>query len=116
MSKPRWIALALIGLAVVSVAASQAPRVQRALERWLERRTRVALLAELQPVVLKNCTLKRFGSANDGGYLLCDNLSEGIQSAYSYGVGANDELMRRLQTVRRAGASVRLFRPRTADV
>src|SRR5688572_12466252 len=44
------------------------------------------LLAELQPVVLENCDLKRFGGANDGGYLLCDNLSEGIESFYSYEV------------------------------
>jgi len=87
MSKPRWIALALVGLAVMSVAAWHAPPVQRAMSRP----TRVALLAELQPVVLKNCTLKRFGSANDGGYLLCDNLSEAVQSAYSYGIGPNDE-------------------------
>ncbi len=120
MSKPKWIALALIGLLVVSAAAWQAPRVRSALYRRvadfvdrqvgphlqrLERRleeterrleemarpTRVALLEELQPVALKNCTLKRFGSANDGGYLLCDNLSEGIKSAYSYGVGPNDD-------------------------
>ena len=45
---------------------------------------------ELQPVVLKNCELKRFGSPNDGGYLMCDNLSKGIESAYSYGVGPDD--------------------------
>jgi len=57
----------------------------------LGRPARAAMLAELQPVTLKNCILKRFGSANDGGYLLCDNLSEGIGSAYSYGVGPNDE-------------------------
>lgn len=49
------------------------------------------LLDELQPLVLKYCDLKRFGSANDGGYLLCDNLSDGIESAYSYGVGPNDD-------------------------
>lgn len=90
MSKPRWIALAIVGLAIIaiaSIAAWQAPPLKRARER----RTRVALLAEVQPVVLKNCILKRFGSVNDGGYLMCDNLSEGVQSAYSYGVGANDE-------------------------
>ena len=95
MSKPRWIALALIGLGAVSVVAWQSTRRQHAperVQRVLDRAERVALLEELQPVALKNRNLKRFGSANDGGYLLCDNLSEGIQSAYSYGVGANDEL------------------------
>ena len=87
MSNLRWIAVAIVGVAVISIAAWQTapPR------RTRERRARVALLAELRPVVLKNCTLKRFGSVNDGGYLMCDNLSQGVQSAYSYGVGANDE-------------------------
>jgi hypothetical protein len=84
MTNTQGAVLAVVGLVVVSVAVWQ---VQRAHQR----QTRVALLAELQPVVLKNCTLKRFGSVNDGGYLLCDNLSEGIGSAYSYGVGLNDE-------------------------
>jgi hypothetical protein len=54
-------------------------------------RLREAILAELQPVALKNCTLKRFGSANDGGYLMCENLIESIDAAYSYGVGSNDD-------------------------
>src|SRR5437764_12024830 len=48
---------------------------------------RAAILAELQPVALKNCTLKRFGSANDGGYLMCENLIEPLDAGYSYGVG-----------------------------
>src|SRR5438477_5998518 len=55
------------------------------------RKLREAILAELQPVALKNCTLKRFGSANDGGYLMCENLIEPIDAAYSYGVGSNDD-------------------------
>jgi len=48
-----------------------------------------AILAELQPVALKNCTLHRFGSAHDGGYLMCENLVEPIDAAYSYGIGPN---------------------------
>ena len=55
------------------------------------RKLREAILAELQPVALKNCTLKRFGSANDGGYLMCENLVEPLDSGYSYGVGSNDD-------------------------
>ena len=51
---------------------------------------REALLAELKTVTLKNCTLKRYGSANDGGYLMCENLIEGVQSAYSYGINTED--------------------------
>jgi hypothetical protein len=56
-----------------------------------QRRLRQEILAELQPVGLKNCTFKRFGSANDGGYLMCENLVEPLDSAYSYGVGPNDD-------------------------
>ncbi len=55
------------------------------------RKLREAILAELQPVALKNCTFKRFGSANDGGYLMCENLIEPLDAAYSYGVGSNDD-------------------------
>jgi hypothetical protein len=54
------------------------------------RAVREALLDELKTVVLKNCTLKRFGSANDGGYLMCENLVDGVQSAYSYGIASED--------------------------
>src|SRR5262245_48144900 len=56
-----------------------------------ERPARVALLAELQPVALENCTLKRFGGPHDGGYLMCVNLLRGIRAAYSYGIGEEDE-------------------------
>lgn len=52
---------------------------------------RWAIHGELQTVALTNCTLKRFGSAHDGGYLMCDNLPGAIDAAYSYGVGKNDE-------------------------
>jgi hypothetical protein len=55
------------------------------------RKLRETILAELQPVMLKNCTLKRFGSANDGGYLMCENLIGPLDAAYSYGVGINDD-------------------------
>jgi hypothetical protein len=89
-SKRGRLAMIVAGLVLVSAAAAwYLPPVIWLL---LARPARVALLNELQPVVLKNCDLKRFGSVNDGGYLLCDNLSEGVQSAYSYGVGVNDDL------------------------
>ena len=55
------------------------------------REVRVQLLEELRPVVLQNCTLERFGSANDGGYLMCGNLLGRAQSAYSYGIGPKDD-------------------------
>jgi hypothetical protein len=54
------------------------------------RRARESLWNEIRPVALKNCTLKRFGSDNDGGYLMCANLLDGVQSAYSYGIATED--------------------------
>ena len=55
------------------------------------RALRQALLRELQPVTLENCTLQRIGSANDGGYLMCGNLLGNARSAYSYGIGPADD-------------------------
>jgi hypothetical protein len=49
-----------------------------------------ALASELQPVTLKNCTLRRYGSANDGGYLMCGNLTDSAVAAYSYGIDTED--------------------------
>jgi len=79
----RWIALAILALAVIPVAARQQPDLSA-------REIRQALLDELQPVTLKNCTLKRYGGANDGGYLMCENLVAGVESAYSYGIATED--------------------------
>jgi hypothetical protein len=75
--------LAIIGLGV-AVAPTLRPKPPTA------RQVRRALLAELQPVTLKNCTLQRIGSVYDGGYLMCGNLLERVQSAYSYGIGTDD--------------------------
>ena len=55
-----------------------------------QRARRAEILAELQPVTLSNCELARMGGANDGGYLMCRNLLPGIQTAYSYGIGWED--------------------------
>jgi hypothetical protein len=51
---------------------------------------RQAILDELKPVALKNCTLERYGGTNDGGYLLCANLIAGLEGLYSYGSDAED--------------------------
>jgi len=59
-------------------------------ERARARQARAALLAELQPVKLRNCELARFGEKNDGGYLLCANLLKDVESAYSYGISGYD--------------------------
>jgi hypothetical protein len=55
------------------------------------RQIRQQLLIELRPVALENCTLRRFGSPNDGGYLMCENLLDAVTSAYSYGIGPADD-------------------------
>jgi hypothetical protein len=53
-------------------------------------RIRQTLFAEVQPVKLANCTLERFGEANDGGYLLCGNLLDAVRAGYSYGISGYD--------------------------
>ena len=82
-----WLAVVAVLLAA-GVAYSAIRR-----ERWYRNAPegrRQALLEALQPVALANCELKRFGEANDGGYLLCGNLLKDVQSAYSYGISGYD--------------------------
>src|SRR4030095_11921730 len=86
--KRSWIRITLVVIALATAAVVVAGEIVRSAT---ERKLREAILAELQPVALKNCTLKRYGSANDGGYLMCENLIEPIDAAYSYGVGTNDD-------------------------
>jgi hypothetical protein len=52
---------------------------------------RQALYDLVQPVAISNCRLERFGEANDGGYLMCGNLLDAIQSGYSYGINGYDK-------------------------
>ena len=80
-----------IALVIIAFAAAAAVLVGARVHDAAGRELRETILAELQPVALKNCTLKRFGSANDGGYLMCQNLIEPIDAAYSYGIGPNDD-------------------------
>jgi hypothetical protein len=80
-----------IAFVIIALVAAAAIVIGDFVRRAAARRLREAILAELQPVALKNCTLKRFGSANDGGYLMCENLIERLDAAYSYGVGRNDD-------------------------
>lgn len=53
-------------------------------------RHREALFRMLQPVTLANCDLERFGETNDGGYLMCGNLLDGVVAGYSYGISGYD--------------------------
>jgi len=73
---------------VVVVAAVEA----KDLYRWkVLRGVRTPLLAAIRPVRLSNCTMKRYGDAHDGGYLLCENLAGDARSAYSYGIEGRDQ-------------------------
>src|SRR6058998_3664879 len=80
-----------VTLLIIALAAAAAVVIGALVRRATGRELREAIFAELQPVALKNCALKRFGSANDGGYLMCENLIEPLDAAYSYGVGLNDD-------------------------
>jgi hypothetical protein len=51
---------------------------------------RARLFAEIQPVNVTNCELKRFGELHDGGYPLCANLLADVKSGYSYGISGYD--------------------------
>src|SRR5436190_16480959 len=80
-----------ITFVIIALAAAAAVVIGDLAHHAAGRRLRETILGELQPVALKNCTFKRFGSANDGGYLKCENLIEPLDAAYSYGVGQNDD-------------------------
>ncbi len=76
--KRSFIGIAFVVITLVTAAVVIGDLARRAAGRKL----REAILAELQPVALKNCTFKRFGSANDGGYLMCENLIEPLDAGY----------------------------------
>jgi hypothetical protein len=82
------IVFVLVVLSAVSASAQSAPTGPQ----WphVSPRVRRALRDELKVQRLKNCTLRRYGSTNDGGYLMCANLTEGVASAYSYGIDQED--------------------------
>jgi hypothetical protein len=81
------IATVLVVLNQLRVAAAREARRVRA-ERNADVRTR--LFAEIQPVNIANCQLKRFGEPHDGGYPLCVNLLADVKSGYSYGISGYD--------------------------
>src|SRR5437763_10689453 len=89
--QPRNLLRIRIAFVIITVTVAATIVISDLRRHAAARRLREAILAELQPVGLKNCTLKRFGSANDGGYLMCENLIEPLDTGYSYGVGPNDD-------------------------
>jgi hypothetical protein len=85
------VAIGVVAIIVVVVFARRGYRAwQREQRKAVALEVRKALWNELQPVALKNCTLRRYGSVNDGGYLMCENLLGDIQTAYSYGIDTED--------------------------
>src|SRR5438093_11374020 len=80
-----------ITFVIIALAAAAAVVIGDLAHHAAGRKLREAILAELQLFALTNCTLKRFESANDGGYLMCENLIEPLDAGYSYGVGSNDD-------------------------
>jgi hypothetical protein len=80
--------LSVVGVACLAVAGAA---VRQAIVRSPKEPIRQALFAAMRPVRLANCTPRRFGSAHDGGYLMCGNLIGQAQSAYSYGIGPADD-------------------------
>lgn len=51
---------------------------------------RQMFFAMIRPAHLTNCTLERFGSEHDGGYLMCSNLLGQSRVGYSYGIAGDD--------------------------
>lgn len=82
----RIVAAVLFVASVVGLTVAALTR-----DRPTARAQREVLLRELVPVTLANCTMQRFGSVNDGGYLMCGNLLGEAKSAYSYGIGPADD-------------------------
>jgi hypothetical protein len=82
------IVLSVVGVACLAVAGVA---VRQAIVRSSKKSTRPALFEAMRPVRMANCTLRRFGSVHDGGYLMCENLIGQAQAAYSYGVGPRDD-------------------------
>src|SRR5436190_14707962 len=77
-----------IGAACLLVASCVQPKVGPASD---VKEIRRELFAALTPSKLANCTLKRYGDPNDGGYLLCENLMGDATAAYSYGIDGRDQ-------------------------
>jgi len=93
-----WIiAAAVIAIIAVLVVRNQVKehrareaRIALMQEREAALQPRQLLFESLQPVAVTNCVLKRFGEPHDGGYLMCGNLLDAVESGYSYGISGYD--------------------------
>jgi hypothetical protein len=87
----QWIALAVVSVILVGAVVANQLKVHRGRQaRAAVVEQRHALFELIQPVALANCRLERFGEPHDGGYLMCGNLLEQVQSGYSYGIAGYD--------------------------
>jgi hypothetical protein len=89
-----FVTMVIVGLVVrnqVKVYRNhvKADEERRAREAVIQRRQ--TLFEMLQPVALTNCRLERFGEPHDGGYLMCANLLDAVESGYSYGISGYDK-------------------------
>src|SRR2546430_15759103 len=81
----RWILVALVLMTAAALVIVNRPLLG---PKPTAHQIREQLLTELRPVVLSNCTLRRFGSANYGGYFVWGEPLRNVQSADLYGVRA----------------------------
>jgi hypothetical protein len=87
------LTVAIMVLPTLAAVSSGQPTVEELLKmiRATDRQQRETLFELLQPVVLSNCELERFGEPNDGGYLMCANLLGQVEAGYSYGIANYDQ-------------------------
>jgi hypothetical protein len=91
--RPWWFVAGVIVLMAIvgAVARNQIKVYQGRQARAGHETLRQSLFDALQPVALTNCQLERFGEAHDGGYLMCRNLLDDVESGYSYGIAGYDK-------------------------
>jgi len=85
------IAMILLGVGVGGRVGLQLNVYSQASGKTGSPEQRETLYQLLRPVALSNCQLQRFGEAHDGGYLLCANLLNDVQTGYSYGINGYDQ-------------------------
>ena len=95
-SRRLWIGMLVVVVATTAVLVARnqwrvaSARQVRRVEASRKAEVRKELFAEIQPVRITNCELRRFGEPHDGGYPLCVNLLGAVKAGYSYGISGYD--------------------------
>ena len=93
-SRPLWIGAAAIvivtGITALVVWQRMPARAPQRVQASRQAGVRMELFAEVHPVKISNCELRRFGEPHDGGYPLCANLLGAVKAGYSYGISGYD--------------------------